>query len=519
MKFNLYLLADHLKMFNPYFVDKCSLELRLQSVLLVQKDARFCEGHVYLLPRGKEQLMDLLDPEKNLSFILFEESLEKVHVPANWDVMYISSSEKLIDVYESIVRAVTELNAWYVDFLDAIISPIDLQEQMDIAVRYLKNPLALFDMSISLITWAGSVPDDLEDPVWKGVLTKGYSTVEAFPKTLAMQISESIGKEDIVIVPPMDEQAELHNMMATLFHDDHPFACLAMNELCQSFDKAEYSYVLLIKKCLEQSPVLLRHFALQSEGGDTVFQQLLGGIKVEGAQMSLFLRSKGWASNDEFRLYLFRFHQEKKLNKNSFQAYYCLISGVDPSLDLFYFENSIIAIERESSSRYSDTDRDFRIDKREHLSNVQQQIDMLVGVSMKYQGYHNLNYAMLQAKAAWQYANDRNRIVWYEDIAQQYIADRLNAYNNLPHYCHPSLLRFNTEDEWDNELMDTLTLYLKNGKRVSKTADMLHIHRNTLLNRLRIIDEVLKINLGEMKHEEEVLLMLSCVILEKYKFL
>ena len=134
MKFNLYLLADHLKMFNPYFVDKCSLELRLQSVLLVQKDARFCEGHVYLLPRGKEQLMDLLDPEKNLSFILFEESLEKVHVPANWDVMYISSSEKLIDVYESIVRAVTELNAWYVDFLDAIISQIDLQEQMDIAV-------------------------------------------------------------------------------------------------------------------------------------------------------------------------------------------------------------------------------------------------------------------------------------------------------------------------------------------------------------------------------------------------
>ncbi|WP_073393272.1 helix-turn-helix domain-containing protein [Clostridium magnum] len=46
--------------------------------------------------------------------------------------------------------------------------------------------------------------------------------------------------------------------------------------------------------------------------------------------------------------------------------------------------------------------------------------------------------------------------------------------------------------------MKTLYTYLKNERRVAATANDLQIHRNTLISRIKMIEEIMDINLDDV---------------------
>ncbi len=63
---------------------------------------------------------------------------------------------------------------------------------------------------------------------------------------------------------------------------------------------------------------------------------------------------------------------------------------------------------------------------------------------------------------------------------------------NLMNYCHPSILALVRQDEeHGSELLETLFAYLQNSANTARTAQLLNIHKNTLLYRLGRIKEVL----------------------------
>jgi DNA-binding PucR family transcriptional regulator len=131
---------------------------------------------------------------------------------------------------------------------------------------------------------------------------------------------------------------------------------------------------------------------------------------------------------------------------------------------------------------------------------------------MDFSDYRNLQYAYQQAKAAWRYASDRAWLVTYETIFGKYLLDTLKENHNLTHYCHSALLRFDRTNQWNLELLKTLKQYLLNGCRVSKTANDLHIHRNTMINRINIINGILGIDIDAMDEETVVHYLISLLI-------
>lgn len=246
--------------------------------------------------------------------------------------------------------------------------------------------------------------------------------------------------------------------------------------------------------------MLLRNVVLAKDNGSKIFLRLICGQAVEEKQLEIFLREHGWRKEDSVAVYVLRYTQKDRLNEQSYKSYIHLLQRIAPELEVFYYEGSLVAVERNCSKKGS-------------LQEIEQKLAIPIGVSMIYQGYEHLHEAFLQAEAAWNYAKENVEIVRYEDIYFTYFMDTLNSKNNLIHFCHPALLRLEQETEWDRELLHTLYLYLMKGKRVSATADELHIHRNTMLNRLRIIDERLGIQVDELGQKEEQLLYISCMIL------
>lgn len=95
--------------------------------------------------------------------------------------------------------------------------------------------------------------------------------------------------------------------------------------------------------------------------------------------------------------------------------------------------------------------------------------------------------------------------------AQKYI--ELYKTENLIYLAHPDIVRLYYYDiENNNNLLDVLFTYLLHGHNLTATSKALYMHRNTAMNKLNKIQEILmhKIDDGE----NQFLLLLSCMILK-----
>ena len=508
MRFNLSMLMDCLRIENAELVREHDGTLSLTHAVMIAENAQPMTDAVIVVPMERSSLLERLDETARHAVILIGDAQPECSLPDAWDVLRVLS-ENTLEAYDAVMTAVFELNTWHEALSDAILRQLPLQETLDIAARPLKNPVALFDMSITLLAWAGNMPEHFTDPVWENVLKQGYNTLETFPEEARRQMADSIGKGEVVIVPPMSRKNVNHNMMTTLWHNGVPFACMAMNELCADFDNAEYGYICAIKELLEQAPELLRNVVLAKDRGSRIFSRLINGAEVDDTRLNLFLRENAWKPDDSYRLFLFRFSESEKLNEHSYRAYADLIRNADGSLVLFYVSNAILGVARVPAVQDRRDDSDMH---RDRLNPVWQQTGIYVGASMDFSDYRNLQYAYQQAQAAWRYASDRAWLIPYETIYGKYLLDTLKENHNLTHYCHSALLRFDRASEWNGELLRTLRQYLLNGRRVSKTANELHIHRNTMINRINIINGVLGTDIDTMDEEAVVHYLISLLI-------
>ena len=507
MKFNLHILADRLKNIDCRTSEGCSLELTLNAVCPFVRNIKCREDTAYIIAADSIRLLENQDHDKALSFILVTEKEDvTISLPGRWNILYLYSGKRIQILENALTKAVAELAQWEEDLTDAVLEQSDLQTQMNTAVRFLKNPLALFDMSISLLAWSGTLPETILDPTWGNVLSKGYNTLETFPLYIRRQMRESVGQTKIAIVPPLTVPHENHAMIATLFNNNIPVACLAMNELCSPIDMAEYSYLAIIKRRLEHSPVLLRQIVLAKDRGSKIFLRMIRGISVSLNEETIFLRENGWRPDDCFSLYLIKSTEENIINEYSFSSFSRILLREVPSLEPFYLTGSIVAVERYAHS--SAPGGGIRETLEKH--------GFVCGKSMVFQGYQNLRNAMLQAQAAISCATEKQRYREFKDIYKKYILSELNRQNNLFYYCHPLVLKFDLKNPWHADLLTTLYQYLITGKKIALVADRLNIHRNTVLYRLNSANHILGCVVNELPEVEQEHLRFSAMLLYAY---
>ncbi len=84
-------------------------------------------------------------------------------------------------------------------------------------------------------------------------------------------------------------------------------------------------------------------------------------------------------------------------------------------------------------------------------------------------------------------------------------------------YCNNKLDKLEKYDNANGAFLEeTLLSYYMNGFNTVKTAEALFIHRNTLLNRLEKIEEILEIELNDYM---EYLDLINCILVKRFMFL
>ena len=107
---------------------------------------------------------------------------------------------------------------------------------------------------------------------------------------------------------------------------------------------------------------------------------------------------------------------------------------------------------------------------------------------------------------------DEGGVYRYGDYASMHMLEVANRHANLLGFCHPALLRLSAHDErHGGELMDTLYCYLQVSGTTKRAADLLCLHKNTLLYRMNRIREILGCDLTS--GEDQFMLQLSFRVL------
>lgn len=137
------------------------------------------------------------------------------------------------------------------------------------------------------------------------------------------------------------------------------------------------------------------------------------------------------------------------------------------------------------------------------------------GLSTPIRGFDNLPYALEQAEFALRYGLAHQDTFWYfrfEDYYLEYMEEQLLEKLPARFVCHPGLFRLMEYDQKnETDLYRTLRIYLQYNDNTSEVARRLHVHRTTLLYRLKKIQEISGIALTDWK--TRLHLMMSYLIL------
>ena len=143
---------------------------------------------------------------------------------------------------------------------------------------------------------------------------------------------------------------------------------------------------------------------------------------------------------------------------------------------------------------------------------------LTVGVSNPFTSIIETGIAYDQARAAIRLGDSMRRVFddhglyRYADLSYAHVLDLAGRRANLVPLCHPALLKLVEHDEeHGSELAETLFCYLQLGCSSSRAAQMLSLHKNTLLYRIGKAREMLGLDLGS--GEDQFILQMGFRIL------
>ena len=238
------------------------------------------------------------------------------------------------------------------------------------------------------------------------------------------------------------------------------------------------------------------------------------------------------------RLYELPFHSNEAYNiivivtsnaaklKNHYDDMKNEILKVFPTSNITLYSNRMVVM-------YHSPGRSVRLpgEKTAGLAALLEKYDAYAGISN-----HTLNFEMIRTEyiiaknilniSKRMFGNSHERIYTQEEYGMFYTLDlcykqfeQTFHHNNILYLAHPglsALIRY--DDEHNTNLREILLCYLMNDRSLSKTSKLLFMHRNTTLNKVNKILEIVEDNLDDPAIRQR--LLFSCMLYdycEKYK--
>jgi len=398
-------------------------------------------------------------------------------------------ANKIMQVYKTHMGKLGEIvQNHYLELVHLSTLDLGISRIIKKSAEILGNPLVITDESYDLVGYSSS--GEVNDPIWKAIVESGYCPIdivkilrhEGFEKQLEREASPlfltqgEFSKYIRRLVTEIRIGGQLKGYMALLEYEK-PITPIDQEIL--KFVSAVIALEFAKSDAISKARGHLGHELL----GDLV----KGNISSEASAWNR-VKSLDWSLGEYFQVVLIAGRENRSIGVEYYDSVQSIILRYIPASKIGFSSKYIVVLASSNS-------KDMLKKALPDLERFCQQHYLSIGIGRPYKTLMEISVSFNEAEKALLLSGSIEKpgyVHYYDDIAvYDLLADVKNNYR-----IHPGLCRLIDYDKNNGtNYVKTLAIYLRNYKNLSQTADELFLHRNTVLYRLKKIEEILQASL------------------------
>lgn len=388
--------------------------------------------------------------------------------------------DRVLDVFE-------EIKDWDKALHVSSLEGKGLDYLVQISESQIANPMLILDPSFNLLEYTRTIPIDY--PLFKETVQKGYSPFPAINHLIDTGLFKQLRSSDLPIIHQAAASDTETNIYFKLAYGglELGFAVVSCGK-----HSPEQGYVDLLSLFFENINLYFRQYFYPQKAGNFMYESFLQNLMTSDSVALQQVEDqsnyvKDIKANGIYRLLRLSFPGRTSLPL-SFLARE--LSMALPYLKPFLYEGAIYAL-REYPDEFS-AERKESAEELATIEAVLSKPNLVIAASGVFFSITDLPNAKHQCEATLRLGSQTSRYLQYEHCRVAHLLEAAASTVPLESFLSSRFLRLQRYDEKNGtDLCQLLRCHLSCMMRVSDTARKLFLHRNTVLNRLQKIEEVL----------------------------
>lgn len=408
-------------------------------------------------------------------------------IPAGMHAVFFPLQYHPDYLFDRVLEVFEELKDWDKALHVSSLEGKGLDYLVQISEQQINNPMLILDTSFNLLEHTHNIP--VEYNMFRETILNGYSPSSAINHLEVSGLFQQLRASE----QPIIHQAAASDTETNIYFK------LAYGGLELGFAVVycgkhvpDPGYVDLLSLFFDNVNLYFRQYFYPKRAGNFMYegllQNLMSGDVVQLQQIedqTAYVRDiKPTSIYRLLRIFL----PGKTLLPLSFLARE--LSMAVPFLKPFIYDSAIYALREYPSELIAEQG-----ETAEELATIETVLakpNLKIAASGVFSAITDLSLAKVQCEAALRMGDPNSRYLRYEDCKSFHLIEAASSAIPLDHFLSSRYLRLLRYDQENStELCPLLKCHLSTMLRVSDTARKLFLHRNTVLNRLQKIEEIL----------------------------
>lgn len=387
-----------------------------------------------------------------------------------------------------IIQSIFDFYEDWAEALEQEIRKRDYQRVVEVAWQMFHNPMLMMDGNGRVLGLTRQYPADSVDGEWEYVSTYGYGSVN-----VTQQAGQALTGRGLRLLPGRQSETAVYGGAYYGMYSDKVF-CGRLTVLEKDGKLNRGHYQLLEYIGLHLEPVLGHSYARDMMSNVNVFHQLLFSQPYDQTDLDFQLQYQNWKRDDVFSLAVLEISPSSSRGdvEQDTNIIMHVIMSQTHGCAVLRRQNSLLLL----ANRYLAGDSGMRL----FFQSLRNGNSIKVSFSLPCRGIENAGLLYKQAAYAMEAGKREHPKSYFYDCFQyavDYILESASLKEAL-RACMPTVYRlWEMEQQNGTEQFQTLKVFLENERSVSKTSEALFTHRNTVIYRLKKIEEILKHSLDD----------------------